>query len=78
MRIFKCFSSRQSEAENFDKRSSIKNDEGTQRMARKLKTNEVVAADLRYQTHVKLSYFSRCIVTDFLRAGNPCVTLQFI
>ena len=76
MRIFKCFSSR-------DPRQKISTNDLRLRMMRALigwheKTNEVVAADWRYQTDVKLSYFSRCIVTAFLRAGNPCVTLQFI
>ena len=26
----------------------------------------------------KISYFSTCVVTAFLRAGNPCITPQFM
>ena len=29
-------------------------------------------------TYKKISYFSTCVVTAFLRAGNPCITPQFV
>ena len=42
------------------------------RMARK--ASDVSAADWRYQTREKIRYFLTCVVTAFLRAGNPCIT----
>ena len=38
------------------------------------KTSDVSAADWRYQTREKISYFFKCVVTAFLRAGIPCRT----
>ena len=47
------------------------------RVARK--ASDVSAADWRNQKHGKIiSYFFTCVVTAFLRAGNPCVIPQFI
>ena len=38
------------------------------------KTIDVPAADCRYQTREKNHIFFMCVVTAFLRAGNPCIT----
>ena len=46
------------------------------RVARK--ASDVSAADWLYQRHEKTSYFFTCIVWAFLRAENPCITLQSI
>ena len=47
------------------------------RVARK--ASDVLAADWLYQRHVKnIVFFFTCIVWAFLRAGNPCITLQSI
>ena len=47
------------------------------RVARK--ASDVLAADWLYQRHVKKHrIFFTCIVWAFLRAGNPCITLQSI
>ena len=29
--------------------------------------------ELSLNTHVKIRYFSTCVITAFLRAGNPCI-----
>ena len=61
-----------------DKRPWIENGEGfavhnqPHRVARK--ASDVSAADWRCKTREKISYFFTCVVTSFLRAGNPCIT----
>ena len=41
------------------------------------KASDVSAADCLYQhTREKIRYFFTCVVTAFLRAGNPCLTPQ--
>ena len=42
------------------------------------KACDVSAADWQYQTLCKINMFFFCVVTAFLRAGNPCNTRVYL